>query len=59
MENEDKLRQYLKLVTSDLYQARKKITEREAQDTEPRGGGGEGGGGAPGAGGGGGRRGEG
>ncbi|MCA1218801.1 SDR family NAD(P)-dependent oxidoreductase [Streptomyces sp. 8L] len=35
MENEDKLRQYLKLVTSDLYQARKKITEREAQDTEP------------------------
>ncbi|MBL1102378.1 type I polyketide synthase [Streptomyces coffeae] len=35
MENEDKLRQYLKLVTSDLYQARKKITEMEAQDTEP------------------------
>ncbi len=35
MNNEDKLRQYLKLVTSDLYQARKKITEREAQDTEP------------------------
>ena len=35
MDNEDKLRQYLKLVTSDLYQARKKITEREAQDAEP------------------------
>ncbi|BCJ50492.1 hypothetical protein Asp14428_19670 [Actinoplanes sp. NBRC 14428] len=35
MENEDKLRQYLKLVTSDLLQARKKITEMEAQDTEP------------------------
>ncbi|CDR16960.1 type I polyketide synthase [Streptomyces iranensis] len=35
MENEDKLRQYLKLVTSDLYQARKKITEMEAQNTEP------------------------
>ncbi len=33
--NEDKLRQYLKLVTSDLYQARKKITEMEAQNTEP------------------------
>ncbi|MGC7097410.1 SDR family NAD(P)-dependent oxidoreductase [Amycolatopsis lurida] len=35
MENEEKLRQYLKLVTSDLYQARKKITEIQAQDTEP------------------------
>ena len=35
MDNEDKLRQYLKLVTSDLYQARKKITEMEAQDAEP------------------------
>jgi len=35
VENEDKLRQYLKLVTSDLYQARKKITEIQARDTEP------------------------
>ncbi|WP_443705586.1 SDR family NAD(P)-dependent oxidoreductase [Saccharothrix coeruleofusca] len=35
MENEEKLRQYLKMVTSDLYQARKRITEMEAQDTEP------------------------
>ncbi|MFD7658835.1 type I polyketide synthase [Actinosynnema sp. NPDC059797] len=35
MENEDKLRQYLKMVTSDLYQARKRITEMEAHDTEP------------------------
>ncbi|MFD2467787.1 SDR family NAD(P)-dependent oxidoreductase [Amycolatopsis silviterrae] len=35
MENEDKLRQYLKLVTSDLYQARKKISEIEDRDAEP------------------------
>ncbi|OIJ90608.1 polyketide synthase [Streptomyces sp. MUSC 14] len=35
MENEAKLREYLKWVSRDLYEARQKITEMESQDNEP------------------------
>ncbi|MGH3781380.1 MAG: SDR family NAD(P)-dependent oxidoreductase, partial [Pseudonocardiaceae bacterium] len=35
MENEKKLREYLKWVTTDLYQTRQQVTELESRDTEP------------------------
>ncbi|MGX1887455.1 beta-ketoacyl synthase N-terminal-like domain-containing protein, partial [Streptomyces sp. NPDC055287] len=35
MSNEDKLRTYLKLATTDLRQARRRLEELEAKDSEP------------------------